>query len=661
MTLPSNSGQRVLVTGATGFIGRHVVRYLVERNYEVRALVRQGRATFLPIKPNLELTSGDVTDAQSLRNAISGVWAVVHLAANKYHRQLAHEVNVGGAHNLIVSCRDMGVRRIINVSTQSTKIKRKGVYGRTKLEADKLFESSGLDVTTLRPSLVYGPEEDTLFGFIAKQIRTLPVVPVIGDGRWVSRPVHVEDLAAAIETCVVRPETIGRVYDIGGTDAVSFDELIDRIGREIGIRPRKVHIPFSIGLGVASAVARVLPNPPITPDNVLGSNQDTQIDTRAVDQELQLQPRTLDQGISEALAHRGQGARDTEEKCRVGIVGLGRIGMFHAAVLSQVREAEVVAIADGNRKLAATARTMGVKAEYFPSLKELIHTAAPDAVFICTPTFTHLALAQQCLAQDIHVFLEKPATRTPEDARALRLAVGAARSVSGVGYFYRHRRTYRHARRLLRENAIGKPMAFSATSYHSEVLEKEKRGWMFEQQKSGGGALINPSSHLIDLLYWYFGLPVSVTASAEQIFSREVEDRIEAQAEYASGLLGKLEANWSVPNKPVLEIQIEVLGESGRMSIGHDEIVLELDRSTEQWQKGRTVIRESQIERHGEAFDLNTEGGGEAYYLSDRAFVTKCLGAPIGEVVSLEEAAEAERLMHGIYEAAHTGRRATLE
>src|SRR4029077_9303936 len=144
-------------------------------------------------------------------------------------------------------------RRLINVSTQSTKISRKGIYARTKRAADEVFHGSGLDVTTLLPSVVYGEAQSGVFGTILRFLQKAPIILVLGDGKWISAPVYVGDVCAAVIACLETPGTIGKAYDIGGPDAIGFDDLIDRIGAAIGRCPPKVHVPFTIALWIARA------------------------------------------------------------------------------------------------------------------------------------------------------------------------------------------------------------------------------------------------------------------------------------------------------------------------------------------------------------------------------------------------------------------------
>src|SRR5579859_2469705 len=268
----------VVVTGAGGFIGRHVVACLLERGWRVKAMVRRPEtSTRFPHSDRLEVVQADIRDAESLRRAVQDTEAVVHLAAAMADERDSDEINVGGARHLVAACRETGCTRIVNISTQSAKIPRKGEYARTKSAADEVFHSSGLAVTTLLPSIVYGDETSGVFGTVLGFVQKLPIVPVLGNGRWISAQIHVEDVASAILACLEHDNTIGKRY-LGGPDQLSFDDFIDRICVARAIRRRKLHIPFGLSLLEARVATTLLPKPPITISNVLGSNQDTNID-----------------------------------------------------------------------------------------------------------------------------------------------------------------------------------------------------------------------------------------------------------------------------------------------------------------------------------------------------------------------------------------------
>lgn len=268
----------VLVTGASGFIGLPLTRHLSTLGHCVRALARR------PIERDAggraEWVSGDMRDAASLERAVGGMEGVVHLACatGVARESVAHAVNVEGTRALLDAARRAGVRRFVFVSSISAVRERMGPYGRTKREGEALVAASGLEFVILRPSLVYGAGSSGLFARLARSMRSLPVVPVIGNGRIEIDPVHVDDVCAVIGQCLERAEILGRTYDLLGPDRVTFDDLLRRLARHLGVEARLFHVPAFVALPVAGALGLLMERPPLSVDNVLGMVSPARVD-----------------------------------------------------------------------------------------------------------------------------------------------------------------------------------------------------------------------------------------------------------------------------------------------------------------------------------------------------------------------------------------------
>lgn len=279
--------ERVLITGGTGFLGRATVRRLLDTGYAVRVLTR-GPWPFEQ-HPRLERVNGGMTNAQSLRDAVAECDIVVHLAARKNDERDSEAVNVDGTRVLCDVAKRAGVTRIVYVSTQSAALARRGAYGETKLRGEHVVRSCGVPFVIMRPSLVYGEGDAGVFATIEKLSR-LPFVPVFGDGRAVFRPIHVDDVAEAIVATIDQKDALGTTLDLGGPDALSFNDLIRRVQDSKGIRRRIVHLPVWIGLFGAS-ILRILPQPPVTRSNVLGGLATPTMDVQKTCDVLHVAPR----------------------------------------------------------------------------------------------------------------------------------------------------------------------------------------------------------------------------------------------------------------------------------------------------------------------------------------------------------------------------------
>ncbi len=290
-TVPTDS--LVLVTGANGFVGRAVTTALQQAGYRVRTLVRH---TSMP--EGIEEVCGDINDADAVALAVQGTDVVIHLAARKSDECDSALVNTEGARLLVECCKKNGIRRIINVSTQSVRLRKLGIYGQTKLVAEKIFAQSGLPMITLRPSVVYDDHGGGIFSTIFSFLK-LPVVPMIGNGAIHFRPIHRDDLAAIIVQALSKGS--GDVmYDVGGPDSVSLMELTCELQGRLGIQKRILKIPLPIAMCIARMTAW-MPKPPVTVSNVLGATEDLTMNIDPMLRDFGMTPRSMTAGLDAIL------------------------------------------------------------------------------------------------------------------------------------------------------------------------------------------------------------------------------------------------------------------------------------------------------------------------------------------------------------------------
>ncbi|MBI3299984.1 MAG: NAD-dependent epimerase/dehydratase family protein [Elusimicrobia bacterium] len=288
----------ILVTGAAGFIGKRLCGLLQERAHKVRALVRDAGKLPAGTEPAL----GDLRDPESLLKAVTGTQAVVHLAALKSDESDIYQVNVDGSRALVEACRSAGVTRLVNVSTQATRIGRRGDYGESKARADELIMTAGLRATTLIPSLVYGPDDPGVFGKLAGVVRSMPVVPVFGDGTTFYRPIHVDDFCSITESCLRLDATVGKTYDVGGPAQVSFDGMVDGMAAHWGLKRLKLHVPGWAALALAHGLRPFFYRPPLSVSNMLGALYSAEGgDYEAIVKATGIEPRSFAAGIKELL------------------------------------------------------------------------------------------------------------------------------------------------------------------------------------------------------------------------------------------------------------------------------------------------------------------------------------------------------------------------
>jgi nucleoside-diphosphate-sugar epimerase len=289
---------RVLVTGASGFVGRALVPFLSAEGFSVRAMVRDVRRA--PPSEGVDVVTADLRDPASLDAACSGIDTVVHLAAvaDSSDEELNRAVNVGGTRNLARAAASRGVRRFVNFSSTCAGRPLRDAYGETKRLAEAEIDPTRFGVTHLRPAMIYGrgSKEWDLFVDV---IRRLPVVPIPGTGRTVLRPVALPDLLTLVQRVLDRDGSVGRTYDVAGPAPVTTGELVELVGQFQGKRRRILPLPAGPILLAARILGRVTERPFVNVDQVMAFLQDTVVDIEPARRELGWDPRPLEEGLSD--------------------------------------------------------------------------------------------------------------------------------------------------------------------------------------------------------------------------------------------------------------------------------------------------------------------------------------------------------------------------
>ncbi len=255
----------VLVTGASGFVGREVTKTLVERGVQVRAMVRSARGAELLADIDCELVRGDVGDPASLVAAARGMRSIVHLVAIiEGAPETFERVMAAGTGNLVEASREAGVRRIVLMSALGTGPEATIPYFRAKWAAEQAVERSGAGYTILRPSFILGPGGGAL-PRLARLARLLPITPVLGPGTQRVQPIWIGDVVRAIGLAL--EQETGELVELGGPDTVTWNELWQRLKTALGTRRPSFHIPFWLAKGPA-ALLEQLPSAPLTRDQL---------------------------------------------------------------------------------------------------------------------------------------------------------------------------------------------------------------------------------------------------------------------------------------------------------------------------------------------------------------------------------------------------------
>jgi uncharacterized protein YbjT (DUF2867 family) len=296
---------RVLVTGATGFVGREVVQELLIRGHAVRALVRKGSEKRLRnFDQRVEIFPGDCLHPETLAPAVAGCDAVIHLVGIIREfpgRGVTFErVHVEATQNVVDQAKAAGVRRFLHMSAMGARPEPADPYHVTNFRADEYVMASGLTYTIFRPSVIYGPKDQSINLFV-RQIQRLSFFPIIGDGQYQLQPVPVDTVAQALALALELPQSENRFYDVGGPDPLTFDEIIDTIAAVVGRRVRKIHQPVWT-MNFAARLCGRFRWFPLTPGQLRMLLEGSTCDPTAFYQDFGLPSRTFQEGLAAYLS-----------------------------------------------------------------------------------------------------------------------------------------------------------------------------------------------------------------------------------------------------------------------------------------------------------------------------------------------------------------------
>ncbi len=272
---------RVLLTGARGFVGREVRRALLARGWEVVALSRNLRSD--DAGNGVIQVAADVAE-NGWQRWCGGCTAAIHLVGivkedpgagatfERAHRRATER--------MIAACREIGIRRLVHMSALGAREGATTPYHRSKWEAEQAVRGSGLDWTIFRPSLIFGPG-DGFTGALAPLVKRLPLFPVFGDGTYRLQPISLAEVVHCIVSSLDDPTTVKQTYELGGPEALTYDEVVRRIARALGVRRTLVHLPLGLSRALVSAIQH-LPGAPITRDQLTMLLEGSTCDTRTV-------------------------------------------------------------------------------------------------------------------------------------------------------------------------------------------------------------------------------------------------------------------------------------------------------------------------------------------------------------------------------------------
>lgn len=292
----------LLITGASGSLGQRLIpALLVREKVNIRTLIHQNPVEFLAC----EGVKGELGDLDSLIAATDGIDTVLHLAALTHSPRESDylAVNAEGTRNLLEACRRNKIQRFIFMSSGAAHPDG-GAYSESKLAAEQAVQQSGLQWTILRPREVYGAGGKEGINQLISWVQKFPVIPVIGNGRYLLSPVFIDDVVSATVEAVFRTDVEDQTFDLAGPEEFAFTALIDRLADYFGVSLWKLFVPIPLlrgmilllnGLNIQTLVRDQIPR--LLCDKSSSENPEIPL--------LNFRPRKLEDGLSQCFPRKG--------------------------------------------------------------------------------------------------------------------------------------------------------------------------------------------------------------------------------------------------------------------------------------------------------------------------------------------------------------------
>jgi NADH dehydrogenase len=261
---------KVFLTGATGFVGRNMLKRLLAEGHSVRALVRDPQKANLAEHAKAELVAGDVVEGTRLEEGMQGCDAVIHLVgiivekgSNTFER--VHHL---GTRNVVEAAKRTGIKRFVQMSALGVRANGVALYQTTKWKGEEEVRRSGIPFCILRPSLIFG-EGDGFVTQMMETMRSAPLFrPVPGSGKPRFRPIFIDDVTACFARALTAEAATNQTIELGGADELTLNEVLAEIARCAGVRKPAIHIPLPLMFAGAAVMRKLLKHPPVTTDQL---------------------------------------------------------------------------------------------------------------------------------------------------------------------------------------------------------------------------------------------------------------------------------------------------------------------------------------------------------------------------------------------------------
>lgn len=324
----------------------------------------------------------------------------------------------------------------------------------------------------------------------------------------------------------------------------------------------------------------------------------------------------------------------------VGVIGLGKMGLLHAGIFNALENSNVTAIAEKNKFIVSTFKKYLPKINMYTDYEKMFRKEDLDALVITTPVFLHKDMVFDAEEYGVHIFVEKPLAINGDECQSI-LKKGIEKKTS-VGYCRRFINTYRLVKRIIDESILGTPNFFQSQIFVEQVFQKEN-GWFYDPEKSGGGVLMDLGSHALDLCHYFFGDLNTIRAVGKEIYSESVEDYASLVMKFKSGVLGSLQASWSMRNYRLPEMKFNIQFEEGMVTVTEKYVEIFSEVDHEILKKGWNTFYKQNLTK-----DVPVDIGGTEYTAEDLHFL-ECISEDREPLCNFKEASKTNFVIDNSY------------